>query len=81
MSEKPYAALRAKGIAVGWSDIKDDSMTFEFGKEIFRFPALEVMPGIAKFNGYFYTARVKDLRALQKKKNGKSHQKKENLAA
>lgn len=64
---EPHATLHSKGIAVGWSDIKTDSLVFEFRKERFQFPTLEVLP-IAEYNGYFYVAPVKKLRALQKKK-------------
>lgn len=64
---EPHETLHSKGIAVGWSDIRKDSLVFEFRKERFEFPTLEVF-SVAKFNGYFYTAPVKKLRAMQKKK-------------
>lgn len=64
---EPHATLHSQGIAVGWSDIKTDSLVFEFRKERFQFPTIEAFP-IATWNGYFYTAKVKALRALQEKK-------------
>lgn len=64
---EPHATLHSQGLAVGWSDIKKDSLVFEFRKERFEFPTVEAFP-VALFNGYFYTAPVKKLRAMQKKK-------------
>lgn len=64
---EPHATLHSKGIAVGWSDIKKDAIVFEFRGERFEFPTIEAFP-LAEWNGYFYTAKVKELRALQKKK-------------
>lgn len=64
---EPHATLHSQGLAVGWSDIKKDSLVFEFRKERFEFSTVEAFP-IARFNGYFYTAPVKKLRAMQKKK-------------
>lgn len=64
---EPHATLHSQGIAVGWSDIKKDAIVFEFRKERFEFPTIEAFP-VAQFNGYFYTAPVKQLRAMQKRK-------------
>lgn len=54
-----------RGLAVGSSDIRTDSIEFVFEKEKFRFPALEVMD-LCEQNGTFYTVKVKKLRALRK---------------
>ena len=59
--------LIERGIAKGWSDIKRDEIHFEFGEEKFRFPTIALIPHIAKFNGYFYEAKVEELRKLSKK--------------
>lgn len=62
----PYEALYDQGLAVGNSNILEDSISLRFRNEEFTFPTMEVM-GIAKYNGYFYTAKVEALRLL---KNG-----------
>lgn len=69
MSEELYE----KGIAVGMSNIANDCLEFRFRDELFTVPA-EILfsnPPIATHNGYFYTARVSHLRALQEKMNGR----------
>lgn len=78
---EPHATLYSLGIAVGWSDIKNDSLVFEFRRERFEFPTIEAFP-IAEWNGYFYTAPIIKLRALvEKKKNGKAKEEKESASA
>ena len=62
--EKPMETLYKKGLAVGSSDIRNDTITFNFRKEKFVFPTIQ-LSGMCDFNGYFYTAKVKDLRILK----------------
>ena len=61
-----YDALYAKGIAVGESNIKADTLVFRWKDEVFEFPTVELIPGIAAYNGYFYEAKVERLRTLEK---------------
>jgi hypothetical protein len=64
MSHDPYAALYDRGIAPGQSHVKTDTMTFRFRDETFEFPTLKVHP-FTYWNGYFYEARIDDLRKLE----------------
>ena len=68
---EPYAALYEKGKAVGESNIRRETMTFRFRDEVFEFATHEVH-GISKWNGYFYEAKVADLRRLMEKVNGRA---------
>lgn len=72
MAERFHAheSLHSEGIAVGWSDIRNDRMHFKFRDETFTFPTIAVPLGVATFNGYFYTAEVETLRELAK--NGRA---------
>ena len=56
-----------KGIAVGFADIKTDSMAFSFRDEHFDFP-WEKVYHLARWNGYWYEVPVKKLRKLAKEK-------------
>ena len=58
-----------RGLAFGEADIHNDEMTFRFRNELYTFPSMVVYPGIAKYNGYFYEAKVSDLRQLAKGKH------------
>lgn len=60
-----YDALYERGEAVGHSDIKTDTIHFQWKGEEFTFPTVKVY-GIARWNGYFYTAPVDGLRALER---------------
>jgi len=60
-----YEELFKKDIAVGHSNIQTDSIDFRFKDEHFSLPTVSTI-GIATFNGYFYTGKVKKLRALLK---------------
>ena len=62
----PFEPLHKKGIAVGSSNIRTDSIDFTFRKEKFSFNCEKVLPDIAKYNGYFYVAKVSDLRKLKR---------------
>ena len=57
-------AVYDRGIAVGVSNIRDDTMSFRFRDELFTFPTTRVF-GVAKFNGYWYEADIEDLRMLE----------------
>ena len=63
MNFESNAALYKKGIAVGQSNIYQDIMNFRYKKEEFIFPTMAVF-NLMSYNGYFYTAPVKKLRAL-----------------
>lgn len=79
MSET-FRELFKQGIAYCYSDIKTDSFNFEFEDEFYSFPTIEGI-GIAVYNGYFYTAKIKDVRALaEKNKNGQAKKQKEKTA-
>ena len=60
----PHEALYERGIAYGKSDIKRDTMIFSFKGEKFEFPTRKAWP-IAHYNGYFYEAKIDDLRRLE----------------
>ena len=60
-----YSELYKKGVAVGYCNIRSDTLIFRFRDETFEFPTGDVLPGIAFWNGYFYTAPVKKLRKLE----------------
>ena len=57
-----------RGIAVGYADVKRDEMTFRYKDELFTFPTFDCVH-IAKYNGYFYEARIAKLRKLAKLKH------------
>ena len=64
-----YEKVYERGIAVGAPDINNDEITFRFRRELFTFPCIDVIPFVAKYNGYFYEADVKELRKLAKGKH------------
>ena len=67
--QDPYQAVYDRGIAVGKSDVRNDTMTFRWRDEVYEFPLLEVHP-LAYYNGYFHEIPVEKLRELKAKKNG-----------
>jgi hypothetical protein len=68
MAVDSFLGVYDRGYAVGESNIKTDTMRFRFRDETFEFPASAVIPDIATYNGYFYEARVEDLRRLRAKR-------------
>lgn len=60
-----FGTLYDQGIAVGHSDIAADKVYYRFHDEIFEFPTSRVPRNFLNYNGYFYTAKVEDLRALK----------------
>lgn len=60
----PNEVLAARGVALGHSDIRSDTMTFRFRGETFTFPTRKAKE-IAVYNGFFYEARIEDLRRLE----------------
>ena len=56
--------LEEKGIAVGYSDIRNDAILFRFMDEKFVIPTADSV-GLTEWNGYWYEARVKDLRKFE----------------
>lgn len=68
MHKFSHENLHKQGIAVGSSDIRSDTITFRWRDETFTFAALLLFsPPVAFYNGYFYEAKVKKLRALKRK--------------
>jgi hypothetical protein len=65
----PYAGVYERGIAVGHSDVKSDTMVFRFRDEKFELPSIDAMR-VARYNGYFYEAHIDDLRRLETEKAG-----------
>lgn len=65
MSHEQFAALYDRGMAVGESDIRTDSMKFNFRGEEFIFPTAKVAP-YAFYNGYFYECPIDKLRELER---------------
>ena len=59
-----------KGLAVGVGQVKTDTLFFRYKDETYEFPAIDLLgiKGIAKYNGIYYEAKVKDLRRM---KNGR----------
>lgn len=55
--------LEKKGLALGRSDIKNDTVDFRFRDEVFTFSTREVAH-IVQCNGSFYEAKVDELRKL-----------------
>ena len=65
-----YQALYEKGLAVGASDINNDSVVFRFRGETFELPTIKLV-GEMEWTGYFYTMKVDRLRKLaQELKHG-----------
>lgn len=63
-----FDGVYKRGLAVGESDMRNDAMHFQFREEKFTFPTIAVI-GKMHYNGYFYVARIKDLRKLAKEKH------------
>ena len=57
--------IYARGHAVCHSNIRNDTMVCRFRDEVFEFPAMQLIPDIAVYNGYFHVADVEKLRALK----------------
>lgn len=57
--------LYRQGVAVGQSNIRNDAITFRWRDEVYEFPTIEALR-VAKYNNYFYVAKVKALRKLYK---------------
>lgn len=56
-----------QGIAVGDTNIKNDTMIFRFHDEVFELPARMVNPATT-YNGYFHEIPIDKLRELVAKK-------------
>ena len=61
-----YESQYARGLAVGQSYITDGTITFRHRKNTFTFNAEDVIAQ-TEYNGSFYVAPVKALKALQRK--------------
>jgi hypothetical protein len=59
-----FASVFERGFAVGHSNIKRDTIEFQFKGEFFEFPAAKALT-VAKYNGYFYEAPIDALRKLE----------------
>ena len=62
-----FEELYDQNIAVGHSNVRNDSIDFRWRKKTWSFPARFVIPEIAIYNGYFYEAKIADLKRLEKK--------------
>ena len=60
----PFAALYERGMAYGKTDIRNDTYVFSYKGEKIELPTLLAYP-VTKYNGYFYEAKIDDLRKLQ----------------
>lgn len=66
----PDEGIYKRGLAIGETNIRTDTMTFRFRDEVYEFPLGEALT-VAKYNGYWYEARVKNVRKLALgKRNG-----------
>ena len=61
---EPFAGLYDRGMAMGESSVKTDTMIFRFRRETFEFPT-DKLTGVARYNGYFYEAPIDELRRLE----------------
>ena len=64
MSHNIHEAVHERGIATGRSNVRTDTMTFWFKGEEFTLPSLQAFR-VAWWNGYFYEARIDDIRKLE----------------
>ena len=62
-----FESVYKQGLAIGGSYIRDDTVVLRYRDEVFEFPSAEVSD-LLSANGTYYTAPVKKLRVLQKKK-------------
>lgn len=64
-----FRALYERGIAVGYSDIKNDTLLFQYGDEKFEFPTSKVYHLTfwphCEWTGYFYSVPIEKLRELK----------------
>ena len=58
-----FEGVYRRGVAVGESNIRTDTMTFRWRDEVFEFSTSDALK-VAVYNGYFYEAKVKQLRKL-----------------
>ena len=70
MSHDQFAALYERGMAVGQSNIKNETMDFRFRDETFTFPLLVVYPVIENSHLGFYTVPIDKLRELEREAAG-----------
>ena len=70
MKHEVYASIYDAGIAVGDSNIKNDTMTFRFKSEVFELPA-RCFHGLDLWNGYFYEIPIDKLRELERQQTEK----------
>ena len=68
-----FSELYKKGIAVGETDIHSDTISFRFKDELFSFNTSDLDPSVYGHNGYFYEAKVKELRKEHKKLAREKH--------
>ena len=60
-----YEEVYKRGIAVGQTNIRTDSMTLRWKRKVYEFPLSDAMR-IARYNGYWYEAAIKRVRELAK---------------
>ena len=65
MSRDQFSSLYDKGFAVGLSNIKNDTITFTYRDEEFRFPTFNVYK-IVEWRHGFYVCPVDKLREVER---------------
>jgi len=60
-----FESVYERGLAVGHSNVRTDTMTFRFRDEVFELPTNK-LHGIMQWNNLFYEARVDDLRRVER---------------
>ena len=74
MHPSSFSSDYKKGVAIGITNIKDDSLTFFYrgknGMEEFSVPSRVLLkyPQKAKFNGIHYEAKIEDVRKAAKER-------------
>jgi len=68
LPKDPFEGLWARGVAIGQTDILNDEITFRFRKKLYTFPTMDAM-NITWYNGYFYEARISEVRKLARAKH------------
>ena len=66
MSSDQFAALYERGMAVGQSDIKSDTITFTYRDEEFMFPTFNVYQFVEWTGLGFYVCPVDKLREVER---------------
>jgi hypothetical protein len=60
----PFKEVYDRGLAIGHSNIRYDTITYRFRDETFTFPSHVALP-VSLYNGYWYEAKIDDIRKLE----------------